>query len=270
MLKFTSAKEPNYDGKVPHLRCKKEDIADIVLLPGDPARVEKFGALCDNFNIISKNREFVVATGYFEGIKVSVCSTGIGAPSTEIAVVELISMGVRGLIRTGGTGVIQENIECGELIINTGAMRLGGSSIFYVKPEYPALASFEVVSSLKEASEKTGNKYHMGICASVGSFYKGQGRNIPGKDTSKEDENILNEYKKLNIINLEMEAETIFTLASLNNVYAGSICAVHCNRITDKWLIDYEEAQMNMCKTALKASVILKKNYIGDSHENKV
>ena len=89
----------------------------------------------------------------------------------------------------------------------------------------------------------------MGVCMSVGSFYHGQGRQMPF-ETGYDENAVLEQYKKWNILNMEMEAETIFTLASLNNVFSGSICAVHCNRITDQWLVDFEPAQKEMCRTA--------------------
>ncbi|MCH3918115.1 MAG: nucleoside phosphorylase [Spirochaetia bacterium] len=252
-MEYISADKPFFNGLMPHLKCKKGDIAKIVLLPGDPKRVMKFASLCDNFEIISSNREFTVGTGTYKNVRLSVCSTGIGSASTEIVVQELMYLGAEVLIRTGGTGAVQKGIECGDLIINTGAMRLGGASSFYVRPEYPAIASFEVVKALKETCEENNVRYHMGICASVGSFYKGQGRKIVGKETS--DTDLIKYYEDLNIKNLEMESETVLTLASLNNIYAGSICVVHCNRIEDKWLVDFEDAQLKMCKTTLEAVV---------------
>lgn len=260
-MNYTSASIPQYDGNLPHLRCNKEDIGQIVLLPGDPGRVDMFSDLCEDFRIISKNREYTLGTGYYKGLKISVCSTGIGAPSTEIAVIELIALGAKALIRIGGTGVIKENINCEEMILNTGAMRMGGSSIFYARPEYPAVASFEVVDSLKKACEEKKYNYHMGICASVGSFYHGQGRGAPF-ESNYDEKKILDEYIKLGILNLEMESETIFTLSSIYGVLAGSICTVHCNRITDKWLIDNRNAQKEMCETALLGALNLNNLYL--------
>lgn len=260
-MKYTSASAPKYGDKMPHLRCSKDDIGDIVLLPGDPGRVHMFKDLCEDFKIVSTNREYTVGTGTYKGVKITVCSTGIGAPSTEIAVMELIGLGAKALLRIGGTAAIREDVNCSEIIINTGAMRLGGSSVFYARPEYPAIASFEVVESFKNACEERNSVYHMGICASIGSFYHGQGRGTPF-EKNYDEMAALKQYTDLNILNLEMEAETIFTLSSLYGVYTGSICSVHCNRITDKWLIDYEESQINMCKIALEGAVKLKNKYM--------
>ncbi len=261
-MQFATAESPLLNEKVPHLLCKKGDIAEIVLLPGDPGRVEMFSQFFDEFHIISSNREFTVGTGSYKGVPISVCSTGIGAPSTEIAVIELIELGAKALIRVGGTGAIQDNISFGDLIINTAAMRQGGASAFYVKPEFPAVASFEVVKCLLLACQESGCNYWKGICASVGSFFAGQGRPSAGRQFYLP--NLLEEYKKIGILNLEMENETIFTLGSLFNVFTGSLCAVHCNRSTDQWMIDFEKAQQALCKTALEAMVILYMQYLSE------
>ena len=260
-MNFTSASSPTMDGKMPHLLCTKEDIGEIVLLPGDPGRVSMFSSLLEDFRIISSSREYTVGTGFYDGIKITVCSTGIGAPSTEIAVIQLIALGARALIRIGGTGVMKEDVPCGAMVLNTGAVHMGGASCFYAPAEYPAIASFEVVDCLKRACEEQGRQYAMGICMSVGSFYHGQGRKMPF-ETDYDEEEVLKKYMKWNILNMEMEAETIFTLASLNNVLAGSICSVHCNRITDQWLVDNGQAQKEMCETALAASAHLYRDYL--------
>lgn len=260
-VNFTSASSPTMNGKMPHIQCTAEEIGEIVLLPGDPGRVAMFEDLLEDYKIVSNYREYVVGTGYYNGIKVTVCSTGIGGPSTEIAVLQLIALGAKALIRIGGTGVLKEDVPCGAMVLNTGAVRKGGASCFYAPSEYPALASFEVLDCLKRACEERKNEYSMGICMSVGSFYHGQGRQMPF-ETGYDENAVLEQYEKWNILNMEMEAETIFTLASLNNVLSGSICAVHCNRITDQWLVDFEPAQKEMCRTALTAGEKLYKEYL--------
>jgi len=255
-----SASDPHFDGKVAHLMCSKGDIGKIVLMPGDPGRVALIGKMLDDFKIISSNREYTVGTGYYQGVEVSVCSTGIGAPSTEIAVIELIELGAKCLIRVGGCGVMKKDIGLGEMVINTAAVRRGGSSIFYAPSEYPAVASFEVVDALIKGCEENGLVSHTGICASIGSFFAGQGRPALGIDFN--DEDVIEKYKKLNVINMEMECETIMTLGSIFGVMTGSICACHANRETDEWLVDFEPAQVDMVKAALSASKIISEKYL--------
>ena len=259
-MKTVSAENPNFGGKVPHLMCAKGDVAEIVLLPGDPGRVQMFVDLCDDFKIVASIREYTVGTGTYKGVPISVCSTGIGAPSTEIAVVELIELGAKALIRIGGTGVTRPEIKCGEMVINTAAMRMGGASQFYAPPEYPAVASFEVVRCLEDACERMGVRSWKGISASVGSFFAGQARPAVGKVFHEKD--LLEKYERLRILNMEMEAETIMTLGSLFDVMTGSICAVHANRATDEWMEDFAGAQKLMCTVALEAAVQLKNDYL--------
>lgn len=255
-----SAKMPLIGNKTSHLRVTSEEIAPIVLLPGDPGRVHLFKNLCSDFEIKSENREYVVGTGTYKGIPITVCSTGIGAASTEIAVIELIHLGAKALIRIGGTGVLKKEVNCGDMVITTGAMRLGGSSQFYAPLEYPAVASFEVINCLVESCNKHKVDFNTGISASVGSFFAGQARETLGLKFYED--NLLDEYKKLNILNMEMESETILTLGNIFNVYTGSICAVHANRITDQWLYEFEPYQLKMCSIALDASVKLYNDYI--------
>ncbi len=255
-----SAEAPSFGGKVPHLMCGKGDVADIVLLPGDPGRVSMFESLCDDFRIVASNREYTVGTGAYKGIPVSICSTGIGAPSAEIAVIELIELGARALIRIGGTGVLPKEIHCGEMVINTAAMRMGGASCFYAPQGYPAVASFEVVECLIEACKMAGVKYWKGISASTGSFFAGQCRPAAGRVFHEKD--MMEKYANLRILNMEMESETIMTLGTLYDVLTGSICAVHANRTTDEWMEDFAPAQRQMCQIALEASVLIKERYL--------
>lgn len=255
-----SAENPKFDGKAPHLLIKKDDIADVVLLPGNPERVHMFKDLCDDFHIVASSREYTIGTGIYKGYPISICSTGIGAPSTEIAVIELIELGVKALIRIGGTGVLSSGIKCGDMVITTGSMRLGGSSNFYAPAEYPAIASYEIIDCLIDACKEAGVNYWKGISASIGSFFAGQGRSAIGKRFHNED--LIEKYRNLNVINMEMESETILTLGSIFNIYTGTLCAAHANRVTDEWLYDFGPAQMQMCEIALEAALLLYRRYL--------
>lgn len=255
-----NADNPKFNDRVPHLLLKKGDIEDIVFLPGNPSRVYLFKDICDEFNIISENREYIIGNGKYKGVPISVCSTGIGGPSTEIAVIELIDIGAKALIRIGGTGVLNEKIDFNDLIITTGSMRYGGATNFYAPPEYPAIASYEVIDSMVKACEQSNTKYWKGISASIGSFFAGQGRETLGKKFYND--SIIDEYKKLNVLNMEMESETILTLANIFNVYSGCICAVHANRDTNEWIYDFNESEERLLKVALDSAVILYNQYL--------
>ena len=152
--RFVSAKRPETAERVQyHICLKPGDVSRYVLLPGDRDRVSKITASWDEAKEVAKNREYLTHTGFYKGVRISVCSTGIGSPAAAIAVEELANVGAETFIRVGSTGSIREECKCGDLIISTGAVRLEGTSKQYVRAEYPAVASYDVVASLVEAAE---------------------------------------------------------------------------------------------------------------------
>jgi uridine phosphorylase len=249
-----SAAEPRIGGEFYHVRVKAGEIAEYVLLPGDPDRVLKIAKYWDEGREVSFHREFRVWTGIVNGKPISACSTGIGAPSTAIAIEELARAGCKTFIRVGSTGAIQKGIDLGDLIISTAAVRLEGTSRQYVIDGYPASADYEVVLALIQAAENLGFKYHLGISASTDSFYVGQGRKGFREYSWSYSEKILSDLQSMNVLNFEMESSIIFTLASIYGLRAGSVCAVFANRIEDKFGIVGEE---DAIKTAIEAVKIL-------------
>jgi len=249
-----SASEPSIGGQFYHARVKAGEIAEYVLLPGDPDRVLKIAKYWDEGREISFHREFRVWTGTINGKPISACSTGIGAPSTAIAVEELARAGGKTFIRVGSTGAIQKGIGLGDIIISTAAVRLEGTSRQYVIDGYPAYADYEVVLALIQAAENLGLKYHLGVSASTDSFYAGQGRKGFKEYSWSYSEKILRDLQSMNVLNFEMESSIIFTLASLYGLRAGSVCAVFANRIEDRFEIVGED---DAIKTAIEAVKIL-------------
>ncbi len=220
-------------GKQYHIMVAPGEVSRYVLLPGDPARADRIAATWDESKLIARHREFTTYTGKYKGVRISVTSTGIGAPSAAIAVEELLRVGADTFIRVGTTGAIQPEIELGDLIISSAAVRLDGTSKQYVMPEYPAVASYEVVLALIEAAETVGARYWVGVTASTDSFYLGQGR--PGfKDYMQSwAKNILSDLRAARVLNFEMEAAAIFTMSNIYGARAGCVCAVIANRINN-------------------------------------
>lgn len=249
-----SASEPRVDGEFYHVRVEPGEIAEYVLLPGDPDRVLKIARYWDEGREISFHREFRVWTGKVGGKPISACSTGIGAPSAAIAIEELARAGGRTFIRVGSTGAIQKDIGLGDIIISTAAVRLEGTSRQYVIDGYPASANYEVTLALIQAAETLGLRYHIGITASTDSFYVGQGRKGFRGYSWSFSEKILSDLQSMNVLNLEMETSVIFTLASMYGLRAGSVCAVFANRVEDKFGVLGEE---DAIKTAIEAVKIL-------------
>ncbi|WIV67596.1 nucleoside phosphorylase [Natrialbaceae archaeon AArc-T1-2] len=223
------SEDPNADVQY-HLEVAPGDVADAVLLPGNPERVEKVLACWDDGEVRAHHREYRTATGTYEGTPISVTSTGIGSPSAAIAVEELARVGADTLVRVGSCGAIQPEMAVGDLVITTGALRQEGTSDEYVREDYPAVADSEVVSALVAAAERLGYDYHTGITMSADSFYAGQGR--PGVDgfEAAGSERLLEELKEANVANVEMEASAILTLANLYGLRAGAVCTVYADR----------------------------------------
>ncbi|KYC49800.1 MAG: Purine nucleoside phosphorylase [Candidatus Methanofastidiosum methylothiophilum] len=228
-----------------HIKCKEGDIFPYVIMPGDPNRVHLIGSFMEDVKQVASNREYTTISGFYKGVGVSVTSTGIGAPSTSIAIEELSRIGAKTLIRVGSTGALDEKIKCGDMIINTASVRYDGATKDYVNPFYPAVASYEVTLALIEACEKLQYKYHIGIGASRDTFYGGQERHSFGDYHQSFMDNLIDDLERANVLNLEMEASTVFTLSSLFGLRAGAILAVFGNRKTQEFEVKGEkEASM--------------------------
>ena len=199
----------------PHIMCGVGDVAKYVLIPGDPKRVEKIAAFFDKSKKVADYRGFVTYTGAVNGIGISACSTGIGCPSAAIAVEELSRIGAETFIRVGTTGALQNEIKTGDIVIATSAVRADGTSRSYAPIELPAVADFNVTSALVDAAHKLRQKVHFGPVLTSDAFYG--------------DLDNLRLWSKYNVLSVEMESSTLFTLANVKKLKAGSILAVDGN-----------------------------------------
>jgi uridine phosphorylase len=213
------------NGKQYHVQLAPGDVGRYVLLPGDPGRCAPIAALFDDAKLVASNREYVTYTGYLDGEKVSVTSTGIGCPSAAIAVEELAIVGADTFIRVGTSGAIQKDIVSGELAIISGAIRDEGTSIHYMPIEFPAVADLDLTQALQRAAKKTGVKFRTGITQSKDSFY---GQHEPERMGVAR--NLQDRWKAWEIggaICSEMEASALFVIASMLRVRAGGVMMVH-------------------------------------------
>lgn len=221
-----------------HLKTTAEQVGKYVILPGDPGRVEKIAKYLDDAQFIASNREYTTYTGTLLGEKVSVVSTGIGGPSAAIAVEELIRCGAHTFIRVGTSGGIDIKVVGGDLVVASGAIRGDGTSREYIPEEYPAVADFDVVSSLKKAADslstnELGNGCHVGVVQSKDSFY---GEIEPEKMPIAE--HLVNRweaYARCGCLTSEMEAATIFSVAIARHVRAGAV-------LTALWNVERSKA----------------------------
>ncbi len=251
--KRVSAQRPETPDRAQyHLEVKRGEVAETVIIPGDPQRVVKISKEWDRFREVAVHRQFVTHTGTFKGAPISACSTGIGGPGTAIVIEELANVGANSFIRVGSTATLKEEIEIGDLIISTGAVRLDGTSKQYVRSEYPASASYEVILALIEAADSLGVNYHTGISASTDSFYLGQSRPGYGGYTQSFSEMLIKDMQRANVANFEMEAATLFTLGNIFGFRTGAVCAVYANRIRDEFEVKGEEEVIKCGNEAVK------------------
>lgn len=211
-----------------HLHTRKGDVGRYAILPGDPKRVAKIAAYLDDASIVADSREYVTYTGYLEGEKVSVTSTGIGGPSASIACEELYKCGVDTFLRMGTCGGIALDVKGGDAVIATGAIRMEGTSREYAPIEFPAVATFEVVEALRDAAREMGIRYHIGVVQCKDSFY---GQHDPDiMPVSYELMNKWEAWKRLGTLASEMESAAIFTVAARLGCRCGSCFSVVGNQ----------------------------------------
>ena len=236
-----------------HIACKPGDLAEYLLVPGDPERVPRIVKFWDSAHPVSSHREFCSFTGKYKSVSVSALSTGIGPACMAIVVNEASRIGVNTFIRVGSTGAIQENIACGDLLISTAAVRLDGTSNCYILPEYPAVANYEVLLALIEAAETLRMcEYHVGVTATTADFYAGQSRPTKPRLPS-ELQNLLPMLRAAGVLNFDMETATLFTLATLYGLRSASICAVYANRCTGEFKPNEgEEEAIRVANEAMK------------------
>lgn len=221
------------DGLQYHIRCRRGDVARYALLPGDPERTDVIAREWDEARLVATNREHRTWTGTLGGTPISTCSTGMGGPSSSIAIEELAALGADTFIRVGSCGAIQDDIEIGDIIICSGAMRRDGTSGDYADASYPALAHYEATLALVEACERLDVRYHVGVVCTAASFHPGQARPGLGGYTRSTSRHMIEDLRAAKVLGIEMEAATIFTMSGVYGLRAGAVLAVVAHRTKD-------------------------------------
>lgn len=223
-----------------HIRCAPGDVGRYCILPGDPGRSEVIAQYFDNPVHVAYNREFNIYTGTLLGEKVSVCSTGIGGPSAVIALEELHAIGADTFVRTGTCGGIKLEIQSGDLVIATGAVRHEGASREYAPIEFPAVSDYEVQSALVQAAKNLGKPWHAGVVQCKDSFY---GQHDPKRmPVSQELLYKWEAWKRLGVLASEMESAALFCCAAALGVRCGSCFHVIWNQEREAAGLDQEES----------------------------
>jgi uridine phosphorylase len=217
------------EGRQYHIALGPGELADLILLPGDPDRIARIAERLDSIEVERRHREFVSVTGMHGGRRVSAVSTGIGTDNVEIVIAEILAIVERPtILRIGSSGALQPGIDIGDLIVTTGAVRLETTTSWYVHEGYPAVADPQVVLALVEAGARLGLPVHVGITATAPGFFGPQGRPIPQLPIRYPD--LADEMARQGVLNFEMEASAVLVLAGLAGCRAGAVCGVFAQR----------------------------------------
>jgi uridine phosphorylase len=231
----THADRPTTGERQYHIALERGELAEYIVLVGDPGRVAKVAARWDSVGLERSNREITTATGAYRGMPISVISTGMGTDNVEIVLAELMEITDRPtLIRVGSSGALQPEIALGDLVISTGAVRLENTTDFYVHPGYPAIAHRDVVWALESACRELGFTYHVGLTATASGFYAPQGRQM--RTLPVRYPHLAEELRRQGVANLEMESSALFVLAGLAGLRAGTVCAAYAQRVDGTFL----------------------------------
>ncbi len=236
-----------------HLKIKSGSVGKYCILTGDPARCESIAAQLDSPCHVAYNREYNIWNGYIDGTLVTVCSTGIGGPSSAIAVEELAACGTNTFIRVGTCGGISTDVRAGDIVIASGAVRQDGTSHEYAPPEFPAVSDTDVLFALCEAAKESGCSYHKGVVQSKDSFY---GQHSPDRMPTSY---ALNEkwqaWKRLGVLASEMESSTIFTVGASLGIRSGALFMCIWNQERYAAGLDTDEDEYTDTLPAIKIAV---------------
>lgn len=215
-----------------HIQVGEGDVGRYVILPGDPKRCAKIAGYFDDAELVADSREYVTYTGYLEGTKVSVTSTGIGGPSAAIAMEELVKAGADTFLRIGTCGGMQTDVMSGDIVIASGAVRMEGTSKEYAPIEFPAVPDIRLVNALIQGAERLKQTYHVGVVQCKDSFY---GQHSP--ETKPAGYELLDKWeawKRMGCLASEMESAALFIVASSLGVRAGTCLLVLANQEREK------------------------------------
>jgi uridine phosphorylase len=234
-MEVSSADRPMTGARQYHIALERGELAEYVLLVGDPGRVAKVSRHFDIIELERSNREITTATGTYRGMRLSAMSTGMGTDNVEIVLAEVMEITDRpAFIRIGSSGALQPDIALGDLVVSIGAVRLENTTDFYVHPGYPAIAHRDVVSALEAACQQLGHPHHLGLTATASGFYAPQGRQM--RTLPVRYPQLAEELRRQGVANLEMESSALFVLTALAGLRAGTVCAAYAQRVDGTFL----------------------------------
>ena len=209
------------------------------LLSGDPGRARQIADdHMEEMRPLSENRGLHSYLGRISGQWVLSATSGMGAPSLSIIVNELIQVGVKAIVRVGTCGSIQPHVKVGDVVVSSGALCQQGAANDIAPAEYPAVADPFLTVSLARIARELGIAHHVGITASLDTFYEGQERTDSANPTLLPSlRGRIAAYRELNVLNMEMEAATLFKMASVYGFRAACVCAVIAQRTESEQVV---------------------------------
>jgi uridine phosphorylase len=236
-----------------HVGIAPGEVSSVALLPGDPFRVPMIAEFLTDVKDVAHQREHRTMTGFYKGKHITATSTGMGCPSTAIAVEELARVGVTSFIRVGSSAGLQADIEPGDLLISEGTLRNDGTTAAYAHHGFPAVPDLKIAVELHrialELSAGSSTQVFSGINASDDAFYA-------------EGPEWISELNRLGILNVEMESSALYVVARLRGLRAGMICAASSNLVDGASLYSdknaaMKEGWMRSIEVALETAVSL-------------
>lgn len=205
-----------------YLGADTATVAPNVIFSGDPWRVEVLKRYLDNPTHVAFQREFNTYTGTYQGVPVTVTSTGIGAPSAAIAVEEMYEAGMRVAVRMGTSMSLQDDM-LGHFLIPIAAMRREQTSATYVEESYPAVADVELVNTMNAVVARHGKRSLNGVFCTMDGFYTQMHDSKHSLEFGRDMSKTFEELRRIKVTGIDMETSCILTVARLMGVKA---CAV--------------------------------------------
>jgi uridine phosphorylase len=192
-----------------HIKANAQDISRYCFTPGDHVRARKIASHFENARLVDESRGYLIFSGDYQGVFMTVCATGMGGPAVAIAVEELAHLGANTFMRIGSCGGMQPFMQPGDVVIATGAVRLGGTANAYLPMNYPAVPTFDVTRAIADAANDLNVPSRLGLAASSDAFY------APNENRAL--------ITQANVLAIEMESDTLFILGQYRGWRTGAL-----------------------------------------------
>ncbi|XFA99068.1 nucleoside phosphorylase [Candidatus Izemoplasma sp. B36] len=235
-----------------YLKCDESDIAKYVIFSGDPWRVDVVKKYLDDVKHIAFSREYNTYTGYYKGVRVTISSTGIGAPSAAIAMEEMYNCGMEVALRMGTVMSLKDNL-LGDYIVPVGSIREESTSKTYVQSTYPAIADFDLVKTINKTIKEHHQHVDNGLNATLDGFYSQMHMSKLAKERNIDVYKVFEKYKKLGVSGIDMESACMMVVGRLMNVKTASLTLVTVLENLKEYLKgkEREDKEEELCLIAL-------------------